>query len=56
MRSDTSTAAVKALALLKLWNFPNSYTLGKRFTELLVNNKGKRFTELLVNNNLWLKL
>ena len=38
MRSDANTAAVKALALLKLWNFPNSYTLGKRFTELLVNN------------------
>ena len=41
MRSDPGTAAVKALALLKLWNFPNNYTLGKRFTELMVRDLDK---------------
>ena len=36
MRLQPEEAAVKALALLKLWHFPNNYTLGKRLTELMV--------------------
>ena len=38
--SDPGTAAIKALALLKLWHFPNNYTLGKRLTELMVRDAG----------------
>ena len=37
MALEPEQAAVKALALLKLWNFPNNYTLGKRLTEIMAS-------------------
>jgi hypothetical protein len=36
LSSTPQEANTKANALLKLWGFPNTYTLGKRLTELLV--------------------
>ena len=38
MALEPEQAAVKALALLKLWNFPNNYTLGKRLTEIMASS------------------